>query len=421
MKLDRVPVSAGVLLLLSLLVLPNGAQASGTFQRTMDKKAIVWNTDQQPGDEAEWSGGTNNRGYAEGSGTITWYKLDRVVTGTSIPSERGHSTVIATYTGRMVNGMFNGQVETVDANGEKVHATFARGRRKTGWAPGPASATASKGKKAAPKTEETPAREAAATTPTVRPAKTERIAETKTDRTASAEEPAAREAAATTPTVRPSKTERIAETRTEPPPSTGESDSAQSLTGPPSSMHVPDSSENPSVTPVPAANTSRAPSSTRTPPPLPSPTPPPSTPPPSAAPHPANAADDAKAVAALDKQYQAAVKANDVATMDRILAEDFVLVNGRGRVSTKADLLKAAREKTTTYENQDEEEGSQKVRVWGDTAVVTALLSIKGTESGSPVDYQLWFSDTYARVPGGGWRYVFGQASRPLLKAEGAN
>jgi ketosteroid isomerase-like protein len=123
----------------------------------------------------------------------------------------------------------------------------------------------------------------------------------------------------------------------------------------------------------------------------------------------------------LDKQYQAAVKANEVATMDRILAEDFVLVNGRGRVSTKADLIKAAREKTTTYEQQDEEEGSQKVRVWGDTAVVTALLSIKGTESGIPVDYQLWFSDTYARVPGGGWRYVFGQASRPLLKAEGAN
>jgi len=114
------------------------------------------------------------------------------------------------------------------------------------------------------------------------------------------------------------------------------------------------------------------------------------------------------------------VKANDASAMDRILAEDFVLVNGRGKVSTKADLIKAAREKRTTYERQEEEEGSQKVRVWGDTAVVTALLNIKGTESGIPVDYQLWFSDTYVRVPGGGWRYVFGQASRPMLKAESA-
>ena len=39
--------------------------------------------------------------------------------------------------------------------------------------------------------------------------------------------------------------------------------------------------------------------------------------------------DDAKAVAALDTEYQAAVKINDAATMERILADDFVLVTGR--------------------------------------------------------------------------------------------
>ena len=32
--------------------------------------------------------------------------------------------------------------------------------------------------------------------------------------------------------------------------------------------------------------------------------------------------DDRKAVAALDTEYQAAVKKNDAATMDRILADD---------------------------------------------------------------------------------------------------
>ncbi len=66
----------------------------------------------------------------------------------------------------------------------------------------------------------------------------------------------------------------------------------------------------------------------------------------------ANASSDenAKTVAALDMQYQAAVKANDAATMDRILADDFVLVTGRGRVSNKADLLKEAQAKETMYE-----------------------------------------------------------------------
>jgi len=127
--------------------------------------------------------------------------------------------------------------------------------------------------------------------------------------------------------------------------------------------------------------------------------------------------EDAKTVAALDTKYQAAVKANDAATMDQILADDFILVTGRGKVFTKADLIDSARKKEVTYERQDEEPGSQKVRVWGDTAVVTALLWIKSVQGGKPADYKLWFSDTYVRTPTG-WRYVFGQASLPLPKGE---
>ena len=131
----------------------------------------------------------------------------------------------------------------------------------------------------------------------------------------------------------------------------------------------------------------------------------------------ASSEEDAKTVAALDTKYQAAVKSNDAATMDQILADDFVLVNGRGKVSSKADLIESARKKEVTYERQDEEPGTQKVRVWGDTAVVTALLWIKAVQGGKPVDYKLWFSDTYVRTPTG-WRYVFGQASLPLPKTE---
>jgi ketosteroid isomerase-like protein len=123
----------------------------------------------------------------------------------------------------------------------------------------------------------------------------------------------------------------------------------------------------------------------------------------------------ASVVAALDTQYQAAVKANDEAGMARILADDFVLVTGRGKTFTKEDLLAEARKKSRVYEHQEELE--QKVRVWGDTAVVTALLWIKATDSdGKTSDYKLWFSDTYVKTPAG-WKYVFGQASIPLPAA----
>jgi len=122
--------------------------------------------------------------------------------------------------------------------------------------------------------------------------------------------------------------------------------------------------------------------------------------------------DAASAVAALDTQYQAAVKANDAETMARILADDFVLVTGRGKTFTKQDLIAEARKKTTIYEHQEELE--QKVRVWGDTAVVTALLWIKGTDTeGKTSERKLWFSDTYVKTAAG-WKYVFGQASIPL-------
>ena len=123
---------------------------------------------------------------------------------------------------------------------------------------------------------------------------------------------------------------------------------------------------------------------------------------------------DQAEVAALDTAFQAAVKANDAETMAKILADDYVLVLGDGSTQSKADLLVEAREKHRHYEQQDELE--QHVRVWGDTAVVTAKLWLKGTRrDGSAFDYRLWFSDTYVRTPQG-WKYVLGQASLPLPK-----
>jgi ketosteroid isomerase-like protein len=125
----------------------------------------------------------------------------------------------------------------------------------------------------------------------------------------------------------------------------------------------------------------------------------------------ASSADDRATVAALDVEYQAAVKRNDAAVMSRILADDFVLVSGGGQATTRDQLLAEARAKSVAYEQQDELPGTQTVRVWGDTAVVTALLWLKGADSGKPFDRKLWFSDTYVRTPAG-WKYVFGQVGR---------
>jgi len=127
----------------------------------------------------------------------------------------------------------------------------------------------------------------------------------------------------------------------------------------------------------------------------------------------AGVAEDKQAVADLDTRYQRAVKENDAQTMAAILHDDFVLVTGKGTVYTKGDLLKSARDKEIVWEQQDEDPGSQTVRVWGDTAVVTAKLWLKYKAEGQQVDKKLWFSDTYVRTAQG-WRYAFGQSSLAL-------
>lgn len=124
---------------------------------------------------------------------------------------------------------------------------------------------------------------------------------------------------------------------------------------------------------------------------------------------------DRAAIAALDIAYQAAVERNDADAMAAILHPDMILVIGRGAAYTRADLLRSARERDVEYERQVEEEGTQVVRLYGEsTAIVTALLWLKGTtRGGEAFERRLWFSDTYVRTPEG-WRYAFGQASIAL-------
>ena len=127
--------------------------------------------------------------------------------------------------------------------------------------------------------------------------------------------------------------------------------------------------------------------------------------------------EDRALIAAIDTKYQEAVKRNDADTMAQILHEDFILVLGSGKTHNRADLLNDARSGRIKYEQQDEDAGTQTVRVWGDTAVVTACLWLKGVAEGQAFERRLWFSDTYVRTPKG-WRYAFGQASLPLPRQE---
>ena len=127
--------------------------ADGAYQRTDDrKKTLVWNNDPQPGDAAEWSGGRDSEGYADGHGTLKWFRVQRAfTTGSNLATAR-KTIPISSYTGDMVHGKFEGSVMTVD-RGKTYHATFAEGQRKGRWSAGPAIAKAEKVEPPAPSEE----------------------------------------------------------------------------------------------------------------------------------------------------------------------------------------------------------------------------------------------------------------------------
>ena len=119
-----------------LLLFANGAFADGSYQRTKDRKTLVWNSDPQPGEAATWSGKRDENGYATGYGTLTWQTTKQsLLTGSNIPSVKYN--VFAKYSGNMVRGKLDGTV-TAQAKGRTSHATFVKGRKTSSWVAGPA-------------------------------------------------------------------------------------------------------------------------------------------------------------------------------------------------------------------------------------------------------------------------------------------
>jgi len=397
----------------TLLLFTSVSYGAGSYQRTRDGQTFVWRDSPARGEEATWSGKRDKDGFATGSGVLTWYKVEpTIVTGSNILDTRRYVIMINHYSGTMVRGKLKGAVTYVDANGKKLQATSAtetnrpsRRKKATRTATARVRGTATAEPAPTPFSEpiiiDTPEGISALATPTSTPEQSpspiaeeqETAVPPQTATLASEGITAPRE-----PAPEQSPSPSAEESQTAVPPQTATL-LANRMATPPSEQHV----RQPDTRSTTVSKPTRSDDSLRSlsVPPVELPKPPRTV--------------DAETVAKLDTLYQSAVKANDVAIMDEILADDFVLLTDRGASLTKADLIKEAQEKRTIYEYYEVEEGTQKVRIWRDTAVVTALLRIKGTTDQNPFDYKVWFSETYVRTPTG-WRYVFGQALKPDAK-----
>ena len=84
----------------------------------------------------------------------------------------------------------------------------------------------------------------------------------------------------------------------------------------------------------------------------------------------------------LDKQLAAAEAKGDGAAVEQILAPDYVLIDQTGRTGDRAHALGVMKKMRSTSHQGSIETDDYKVRVYGDTAVMTHRARIKGAEGG---------------------------------------
>jgi ketosteroid isomerase-like protein len=128
--------------------------------------------------------------------------------------------------------------------------------------------------------------------------------------------------------------------------------------------------------------------------------------------------NDVEQLIATDKRMQRAFVDRDLAALEQIFTDDYVLVVSSGKERTKAMILADVASPDVRWEIN--ETSGWAVRVHGDTAIVVAMLHQKGVDHGEAFDSNVKFSDTYIR-DNGVWRNVHAHASRAVdVKAPSA-
>jgi len=117
---------------------------------------------------------------------------------------------------------------------------------------------------------------------------------------------------------------------------------------------------------------------------------------------------DRAAILAVERDWNRAVAEKDFAALERILADDFILIWADGSVSNRTQVLANARANTWTIEPFETEEVV--VRIYGDTAVVTGRFTQTASNGERRVTNSFRYTDVYRRK-GATWVAVSAQAT----------
>jgi ketosteroid isomerase-like protein len=120
--------------------------------------------------------------------------------------------------------------------------------------------------------------------------------------------------------------------------------------------------------------------------------------------------EEREQIEALEAQFQKAQLAGDVATLDKLLSDDYLGINANGEVSTKTQQLDHMRNRTMVLTQLVPSD--IKIKLIGPTAIVTSLVQVEGQLDGASMHGRYRYTRVYQRMPTGTWKVTSFEATR---------
>lgn len=121
-------------------------------------------------------------------------------------------------------------------------------------------------------------------------------------------------------------------------------------------------------------------------------------------------ADIAELLRAAERARLRALVEADIATADRLHADDYQLITPGGAAMTKAAYLDAIADGTLRY-RRFEPDGEVQVRAWGSAAALRYEVDIEVVHDGTAYLDRCWHTDIY-ELRDGRWMAVWSHATR---------
>jgi len=112
----------------------------------------------------------------------------------------------------------------------------------------------------------------------------------------------------------------------------------------------------------------------------------------------------------LEAKWNTAYDRGDIATMNTLLADDFIITVEDGSTFSKSGYI--AHYGDSTVHVEISEMSDLRVRMHGKTAVVTGAYHEKGTSKGKPYEYRDRFTDVWMNMTGT-WQVIASHYSIP--------